>query len=115
MIRRPTRSTLFPYTTLFRPRLRRPAHLPRCRGPARGLPTLWQGEAGAARVPGGQSLLHQALCLLCGATLSGVPDPGCGQGAAAGLAHREGPGAAVHARATAASRDKILTCTLPAL
>src|SRR6266851_648534 len=37
--------------------------------------------------------------------LSGVPDPGCGQGAAARLAHREGAGAAVHARATASRRD----------
>src|SRR6185437_1639712 len=29
MIRRPPRSTLFPYTTLFRPRPRRPPRLPR--------------------------------------------------------------------------------------
>jgi hypothetical protein len=86
-------------------RLRRPAHLPRGRGAARGVSTLWQGEAGAARLPGRQSLLHQALCLLRGAALSGLADPGCGQGAAARLAHREGAGAAVHARATAARRD----------
>jgi transposase len=29
-----------------------------------GLPALWHGEAGAARLPGGQSLLHEALRLL---------------------------------------------------
>jgi hypothetical protein len=38
-----------------RPGLRRPAHLPRRRGAARGLSALWHGEAGAARLPGGQS------------------------------------------------------------
>jgi len=69
-------------------RLRRPADLPRRRGPARGLPALWQGEARAARVPSRQSPLHQALCRLCGAALSGVPDPGCGQRTAARLARR---------------------------
>ena len=84
-----------------RPRLRRPAHLPRGRGPARGLPALRHGEAGAARLPGRQSLLHQALRLLRGPALSGLADPGRGQGAASRLAHREGVGAAVHARATA--------------
>src|SRR6058998_2535575 len=81
-----------------RPGLRRPAHLPRRRGAARGLSALWHGEAGAARLPGRQSLLHQALRLLRGAALSSLADPGRGQGAAARLAHREGAGAAVHAR-----------------
>ena len=69
-------------------RLRRPAHLPRRRGAAGGLAALWQGEAGAARVSGGQSLLHEALRFLRGAALSGLPDPRCGQGAAARLASR---------------------------
>ena len=86
-------------------RLRRPAHLPRRRDSARGVPALWHGEARAARLSGGQSLLHQTLCLLRGTALSGLPDPGCGQGAPAGLAHGEGARAAVHARATAAGRD----------
>src|SRR2546423_15470130 len=32
MIRRPPRSTLFPYTTLFRSKIRRPGQRPVCRG-----------------------------------------------------------------------------------
>ena len=88
-----------------RPRLRRPADLPRARGPAGGLPALWRGEAGAARLAGRQSLLHQALRLLRGPALSGRADPGRGRGAAPRLAHRQGAGEAVHARAAAAGRD----------
>ena len=88
-----------------RPLLRGSAHLPRRRGPAGGLPALWHGEAGATRLPGRQSLLHQALRLLRGPALSGLPDPRRGQGAAPRLAHREGVGAAVHARATAPRGD----------
>ena len=86
-------------------RLRRPAHLPRRRDSARGVPALWHGEARAARLSGVQSLLHQTLCLLRGTAPSGLPDPGCGQGAPAGLAHGEGARAAVHARAAAPGRD----------
>src|SRR5713101_3951897 len=88
-----------------RSRLRRPAHLPGRRGAARGLSALWHGEAGTARVSRRQSLLHEALRVLRGLALSGVPHPGCGQGAAARLAHREGARAAVHARAVAAGGD----------
>ena len=62
--------------------LRRPADLPRRRSPARGLSALRHGEAGAPRLPGRHALLHQALRLLRGPALSGLPDPGCGQGAA---------------------------------
>jgi len=85
--------------------VRRPAHLPRVRGAPRGLSALWHGEAGAARLPGRQSLLHQALRLLRGPALSGLADPGRRQGAASRRAHREGARAAVHARATAPRRD----------
>src|SRR3712207_7774897 len=46
MIRRPPRSTLFPYTTLFRSRTARPGG---CRRRARG--------AGSARQPAGEGLL----------------------------------------------------------
>src|SRR5712691_9568938 len=87
-----------------RSRLRRPAHLPRARGATRGLSALRHGEAGTPRLPGRQSVLHQALRLLRGAPLSGLADPGRGQRAAPRLAHREGVGAAVHARAIAARR-----------
>ena len=49
-----------------RPVLRRRPYLSRGRGAARQLPPLRQREAGAARLPGRQSLLHQAPCLLRG-------------------------------------------------
>src|SRR5689334_23543011 len=45
MIRRPPRSTLFPYTTLFRSaRAPRAARLPRGRGPLRRLPRSGAGR-----------------------------------------------------------------------
>src|SRR6266568_6535526 len=47
MIRRPPRSTLFPYTTLFRPRR---AHPPRPSAPGRGRGAR-RGEARGADVP----------------------------------------------------------------
>src|ERR1017187_10494963 len=34
-------------------------------GAAGRVPPLWQGEAGTARLSGGQSALHQVLCVLC--------------------------------------------------
>jgi hypothetical protein len=37
-----------------------------------------QGEAGTARLSGGQSVLHQAFCVLCGPALSGGDDQGRG-------------------------------------
>src|SRR5918995_1951394 len=77
--------------------LRRSADLPRCRGPAGGLPALWEGETGTARPPGPQTLLQQTVRLLRGPALSGLADPGRGQGTAPRLAHREGARAAVHA------------------
>src|SRR3712207_6937128 len=56
MIRRPPRSTLFPYTTLFRSRPGSPGRLPARRPPAAGGPRQRRGgpgrEAGAAPPPG---------------------------------------------------------------
>src|SRR2546427_9716511 len=49
MIRRPPRSTLFPYTTLFRSRFPVRAALPRQSGP----PAAAGGESGADRPPAG--------------------------------------------------------------
>src|SRR3712207_6991913 len=46
MIRRPPRSTLFPYTTLFRSGLQRAGHLERLRalvGPNPGRQPVWRG------------------------------------------------------------------------
>src|SRR6516162_2365444 len=45
--------------------MRRHADFPGIGGEAAGLPSLWQGEARAARLSGGQSALQQARCLLC--------------------------------------------------
>src|SRR5438034_4561508 len=59
MIRRPPRSTLFPYTTLFRSRLERrgrPGRLPVHRGQAVGI-----CRADAGRDRGGDRRFHQEL------------------------------------------------------
>src|SRR3712207_7242844 len=58
MIRRPPRSTLFPYTTLFRSRRAAP---------------LWTGARGARRGPGGSRR-----------TLARAPAPPCSAGASSG-------------------------------
>src|ERR1700681_2609340 len=47
-------------------------------GACRWAGTLRQGEAGTARLSGGQSALHQALCVLCGPALSGGDNQGGG-------------------------------------
>src|SRR5438128_2145050 len=79
----------------------RHARLPRRRSPARGLPGVRRGEAGTARVPRRQPVLHEALWLLRRPALPGLLDPRGGQGAAARLAKRQGHGDAVHGRAAA--------------
>src|SRR2546430_10842299 len=48
MIRRPPRSTLFPYTTLFRSQVRRPNRR------RRGAPAPWRRQPRAPRAPGGR-------------------------------------------------------------
>src|SRR2546425_9295381 len=65
MIRRPPRSTLFPYTTLFRSNLQAPqgartrrAHLPRTRRPAAAAPARAQAARGSHRVAGDRSDEH---------------------------------------------------------
>src|SRR3712207_6956909 len=60
MIRRPPRSTLFPYTTLFRSRLDQQDPVPRVRGPgappadAVGVPEVLLGRRGPAAVRAGR-------------------------------------------------------------
>src|SRR3712207_8895048 len=51
MIRRPPRSTLFPYTTLFRSRIRGPLHVLLDAGAGRhhGRAPLWPGMGGAGQ------------------------------------------------------------------
>src|SRR3712207_8008071 len=55
MIRRPPRSTLFPYTTLFRSRQRRPEQ---SLGGAQGHPVLRALRPGQRRLDGGQVQLE---------------------------------------------------------
>ena len=62
------------------PALRRSAHLSRVRSPSGRLPALWRREAGAPRLAGRQSALHQALCALRGQPVSGDVDQGSGGG-----------------------------------
>jgi hypothetical protein len=72
------------------------------RGTPRALSELRQGEARATRLPGRQSVLHQALRLLCAAALPTVEHPRCGQRTQPGLAHGQRAGQAVHGRAARA-------------
>src|SRR5215831_4145624 len=67
--------------------MRRHADFPGIGGEAARLPSLWQGEARAARLSGGQSALQQALCLLCRPSLPVGDDQGRGGGTQARLAH----------------------------
>jgi transposase len=67
--------------------VRRYAGVPGIGSSPGALSKLWQSEARGAGVFGGQSVLHQALCFLCGATVSHGDHQGCGQGTQAGLAH----------------------------
>ena len=76
---------------------RRLAHISGVRGAARQVPALRQGEARATGIPGGQSALHQAVCILCRPALPQLSDPGCCKRAEAGLAHSQGARQAVHA------------------
>src|SRR2546422_1658353 len=67
MIRRPPRSTLFPYTTLFRsrhglqPARRRPSRRPRSANPARPERPRWRSEEHTSEL---QSRLHLVCRLL---------------------------------------------------
>ena len=84
--------------------LRRPTSLSRALGsPGRLLSVRWR-EARAARLAGRQSPLHQAVRLLRGPTLPREHRQGDRRGTAPGLAHRQGAGQAVHARATPPGR-----------
>ena len=82
------------------PCLRRPAHLLGSGSATRVLPALRQGEARTAGLPGRQSVLHQALCLLRGSALSLGDGQGHRRGASSGLGDGQRAGQAVHARPT---------------
>src|SRR5258708_27595898 len=78
MIRRPPRSTLFPYTTLFRSH-RAPRALVAARSPADihgGLPARLGAPAAALAAPHGGDRLDRDLLLLHRAGLPPAPPPG---------------------------------------
>ena len=79
---------------------RRSAGVPAVRDPARAVQELRQREARAARFPGRQPVLHQALRLLRGAALPAGLHQGYRRGVEAGVGHDQDPGDAVHAGAT---------------
>src|SRR2546426_12752289 len=82
MIRRPPRSTLFPYTTLFRSLETLPPRLRKLRVDARGYPVPWfvawiDGPDGPETVPEFRAMdgrkfraaVKQRLCWVCGEPL----------------------------------------------
>lgn len=81
------------------------AHLPGSGGPPGSMSPVWQGEAGNVSLAGDQPVLHEAICLVCGAPLSGNGRQGRGQGAQARLEDREELGEGVYAGAAPAHRD----------
>src|ERR671914_805631 len=82
------------------PCVRRPAHLLGSGSATRVLPALRQGEARTAGLPGRQSVVYQALCLLRGSALSLGDGQGHRRGASSGLGDGQRAGQAVHARPT---------------
>ena len=77
----------------------RRTHPAGARGASCCVQALRAREARAAGVPGGQSLVHQALCLLRGAALPAGHHQGHCPGTGASLADGQDPGDAVHAGA----------------
>ena len=84
--------------------LRGCAHLPGGGDPTGLLPKVPEREAREAAVAGGQSFLHQAICLLRRPSVSGLGDHRRRQRTSPGLEDGEGTGEAIHAGAVEASR-----------
>ena len=76
--------------------LRGYAHLPGGGGPKSQLPKVQESEAGKAALAVGQSFLHQEICLLCRASVSGFGFEGHSQGTAPGLEDGKVSGKAIH-------------------
>src|SRR5919197_801018 len=83
---------------------RRHAGLSGIRSSAAAMPLLRPGEAREARFPCRNSVLHEAVCLVCRPALSDEHNSGRRRGAASGLARRQGTGQAVHGGPVGASR-----------
>src|SRR5229473_888488 len=80
-----------------RPAERRISDCSGTRSAARRVPPLRRREARAAGLSGGQSALHQTLCVLCRPPLPAGIDPRCCQGTQAGLGDGQDTGDAIHA------------------
>lgn len=87
-----------------RPAERGVSDLSGTRSAARRMPQLWRREARTAGLPGGQSALHQTLCVLCRSPLPAGIDPRYRQGTRARLGDSQDAGDAVHAGSAYASR-----------
>ena len=83
--------------------LRGCAYLPGAGDPTDLLPKVQEREARETAVAGGQSFLHQAICLLRRSSVSGLGDHRCCQRTSPGLEDGEGSGEAIHAGAVEAS------------
>jgi hypothetical protein len=83
-----------------RPLVRRHPRLPGVRGATCSVPAVWCREIGEAPLAGGQSFLHQALCLLRRPSLPQLGAVRCGARTPPRLEDRQIPGNGVHARAT---------------
>ena len=90
-------------TPRSRPALRGHAGLPGGGDSSRRVQEMRQSEAGNGGLAGGQSVLHQTLCLLRGTALPKHDDQGCRRGNPAELENDQGPRCAVHAGAVASS------------
>src|SRR3989338_973093 len=88
-----------------RPVLRGYAHLSGNLDQKSALPALRKSEARTARLPGGQPVLHQAVCLVRGQALPEQHGFGCRPRTESGLAHRQGTGQAIHDGSTGTRRD----------
>lgn len=81
------------------------AHLPGGGNPPSSVSTVWQSEAGEGAVVGGQSVLYEAVCLVCGTTLPRNGGQGGGSGAQTGLEDGQELGEGVYAGAAPAHGD----------
>ncbi len=71
-------------------------------GPQGSVSTVRHGEAGKVSMACEQPILHEAVCLVCGAAMQGEYRKGSSKGAQTGLEDGEDPGQGVHGRAAPA-------------
>jgi hypothetical protein len=74
-------------------------HIPGSGSPAGIMQEVRKSEAGGTGLDCRQSLLHEAVCLLCRKKVPDHDGAGCSQRVEAGLAYGEGIGQRIHAKA----------------